>query len=72
MSLCVYIHTQVIDLAQDGFIKPHVDNIKFSGGFVCGLSLLSPAIMRLKGKVPTTLSINLSTFPPPVPALPNP
>lgn len=38
----------VIDLAQDGFIRPHVDAIKFSGRVVAGVSLLSPAVMRFK------------------------
>lgn len=45
---CLPVH--VIDLAADGFIKPHVDSVKFSGGFVAGVSLLSPAIMRLRGE----------------------
>ncbi|TYZ67143.1 hypothetical protein PybrP1_009705 [[Pythium] brassicae (nom. inval.)] len=38
----------VIDLAEDGYIKPHVDSIKFSGRVVAGVSLLSPSIMRFK------------------------
>ncbi|GAB9471497.1 Alpha-ketoglutarate-dependent dioxygenase alkB 7 [Globisporangium polare] len=38
----------VIDLAEDGYIKPHVDSIKFSGQVVAGVSLLSPSIMRFK------------------------
>ncbi len=45
---CLPVH--VIDLAAEGFIKPHIDSVKFSGGFVAGLSLLSPAIMRLRGE----------------------
>jgi alkylated DNA repair protein alkB family protein 7 len=45
---CLPVH--VIDLAAEGFIKPHVDSVKFSGGFVAGVSLLSPAIMRLRGE----------------------
>uniref|UniRef100_A0AAV1UI98 Alpha-ketoglutarate-dependent dioxygenase AlkB-like domain-containing protein n=1 Tax=Peronospora matthiolae TaxID=2874970 RepID=A0AAV1UI98_9STRA len=36
----------VIELAEDGYIKPHVDSVKFSGRVVAGLSLLSPSIMR--------------------------
>ena len=31
--------THVLDLHADGWINPHVDSIKFSGGIVCGLSL---------------------------------
>ncbi|XP_011661956.1 alpha-ketoglutarate-dependent dioxygenase alkB homolog 7, mitochondrial [Strongylocentrotus purpuratus] len=37
----------VLDLAQNGYIKPHVDSIKFCGSTIAGLSLLSPAVMRL-------------------------
>lgn len=44
-----FLPVHVIDLAEDGFIKPHVDSIKFSGDIVCGISLCSPAIMQLKG-----------------------
>ncbi|ETV94055.1 hypothetical protein H310_12089 [Aphanomyces invadans] len=38
----------VIDLAAEGYIKPHVDSIKFSGQVVAGLNLLSPAVMRFQ------------------------
>ncbi|KAL4095342.1 hypothetical protein PRIC1_008716 [Phytophthora ramorum] len=38
----------VIELAEDGYIKPHVDSIKFSGRVVAGINLLSPSIMRFK------------------------
>ncbi|KAH9103638.1 hypothetical protein AeMF1_020094 [Aphanomyces euteiches] len=38
----------VIDLAEEGYIKPHVDSIKFSGQIVAGLNLLSPAVMRFQ------------------------
>ncbi|ETV66350.1 hypothetical protein, variant 1 [Aphanomyces astaci] len=38
----------VIDLAEAGYIKPHVDSIKFSGQVVAGLNLLSPAVMRFE------------------------
>ncbi|KAM9102334.1 alpha-ketoglutarate-dependent dioxygenase alkB homolog 7, mitochondrial [Sarcophilus harrisii] len=37
----------VLDLHQSGYIKPHVDSIKFCGGIIAGLSLLSPSVMRL-------------------------
>ncbi|XP_038056363.1 alpha-ketoglutarate-dependent dioxygenase alkB homolog 7, mitochondrial-like isoform X1 [Patiria miniata] len=37
----------VLDLAQDGYIKPHVDSVKFCGSTITGVSLLSTAIMRL-------------------------
>lgn len=37
----------VLDLAEDGWIKPHVDSIKFCGDVIAGLSLLTSSIMRL-------------------------
>eukprot|EP00041_Stephanoeca_diplocostata_P029709 m.884784 g.884784 ORF g.884784 m.884784 type:complete len:244 (+) comp23613_c0_seq55:203-934(+) len=36
----------VIDLKDSGFIRPHVDSVKFSGKLVAGVSLLSDAVMR--------------------------
>jgi len=36
-----------IDLDVDGFISPHVDSVKFSGGLIAGLSLRSTRVMRL-------------------------
>nr|XP_055200092.1 alpha-ketoglutarate-dependent dioxygenase alkB homolog 7, mitochondrial isoform X3 [Nyctereutes procyonoides] len=37
----------VLDLEPRGYIKPHVDSIKFCGATIAGLSLLSPSVMRL-------------------------
>lgn len=37
----------ILDLSETGYIKPHVDNIKFSGDLLSGLCLLSPALMDL-------------------------
>nr|XP_039252902.1 alpha-ketoglutarate-dependent dioxygenase alkB homolog 7, mitochondrial-like [Styela clava]XP_039252910.1 alpha-ketoglutarate-dependent dioxygenase alkB homolog 7, mitochondrial-like [Styela clava] len=37
----------VLDLAEDGYIKPHVDSVKFCGRVIAGLSLLTPSVMRL-------------------------
>ncbi|KAM5238860.1 alpha-ketoglutarate-dependent dioxygenase alkB homolog 7, mitochondrial [Ctenodactylus gundi] len=37
----------VLDLEPQGYIKPHVDSIKFCGATIAGLSLLSPSVMRL-------------------------
>ncbi|XP_012584863.1 PREDICTED: alpha-ketoglutarate-dependent dioxygenase alkB homolog 7, mitochondrial [Condylura cristata] len=37
----------VLDLEPQGYIKPHVDSIKFCGDTIAGLSLLSPSVMRL-------------------------
>ncbi|XP_006791677.1 alpha-ketoglutarate-dependent dioxygenase alkB homolog 7, mitochondrial [Neolamprologus brichardi] len=37
----------VIDLDKTGYIKPHIDSVKFCGSTIAGLSLLSDSIMRL-------------------------
>lgn len=37
----------VIDLDKSGYIKPHIDSVKFCGSTIAGLSLLSDSIMRL-------------------------
>ncbi|XP_069086570.1 alpha-ketoglutarate-dependent dioxygenase alkB homolog 7, mitochondrial isoform X2 [Pleurodeles waltl] len=37
----------VLDLKADGYIKPHIDSIKFCGSTIAGLSLLSSSVMRL-------------------------
>ncbi|CAN0326924.1 unnamed protein product, partial [Phaeothamnion confervicola] len=43
-----WLPCHAIDLAPEGFIKPHVDSVKFSGRVVAGLSLVSAAVMRLR------------------------
>lgn len=40
-----FVH--VLDLSPDGFIKPHIDSVKFCGDTIAGLSLLSDSVMRL-------------------------
>ncbi|KAH8275892.1 hypothetical protein KR026_000900 [Drosophila bipectinata] len=40
-----YVH--VLDLAESGVIKPHVDSTRFCGDTIAGLSLLSDSVMRL-------------------------
>ncbi|KTG39926.1 hypothetical protein cypCar_00021714 [Cyprinus carpio] len=37
----------VLDLDKEGFIKPHIDSVKFCGSTIAGLSLLSDSVMRL-------------------------
>lgn len=37
----------ILDLAPEGWIKPHVDSVRFCGGIIAGLSLLSDSVMRL-------------------------
>ncbi|XP_018017160.1 alpha-ketoglutarate-dependent dioxygenase alkB homolog 7, mitochondrial [Hyalella azteca] len=43
----VLVHTHVLDLAPQGYIKPHVDSVRFCGSTIAGLSLHSDAVMRL-------------------------
>ncbi|KAM3846064.1 alpha-ketoglutarate-dependent dioxygenase alkB homolog 7, mitochondrial isoform 1-T1 [Vipera latastei] len=37
----------VLDLDKTGYIKPHVDSVKFCGCTIAGLSLLSSSVMHL-------------------------
>ena len=37
----------ILDLRKDGYIKPHVDAVRFCGSRIVGVSLLSNAVMRL-------------------------
>ncbi|XP_077397104.1 alpha-ketoglutarate-dependent dioxygenase alkB homolog 7, mitochondrial isoform X2 [Festucalex cinctus] len=37
----------VLDLDKTGYIKPHIDSVKFCGSTITGLSLLSDSVMRL-------------------------
>ncbi|KAH8273433.1 hypothetical protein KR018_000135 [Drosophila ironensis] len=40
-----FVH--ILDLAESGVIKPHVDSTRFCGNTIAGLSLLSDSVMRL-------------------------
>ncbi|XP_026679830.1 alpha-ketoglutarate-dependent dioxygenase alkB homolog 7, mitochondrial-like isoform X1 [Diaphorina citri] len=40
-----YVH--VLDLEQKGYIKAHVDSVRFCGNTIAGLSLLSDSVMKL-------------------------
>ena len=40
-------HVHVLDLTQDGWIRPHVDAVRFCGPVIAGLSLLSDCVFRL-------------------------
>jgi len=40
-------HVHVLDISKEGYIKPHVDSIRFCGDTIAGLSLLSSSVMRL-------------------------
>lgn len=48
VSILRWLPCHAIDLSAAGELNAHVDSIKFSGGIVAGISLLSDAIMRLK------------------------
>ncbi|KAM4676228.1 alpha-ketoglutarate-dependent dioxygenase alkB homolog 7, mitochondrial isoform 1-T2 [Discoglossus pictus] len=37
----------VLDLQKDGYIKAHVDSVKFCGSTIAGICLLSSSVMRL-------------------------
>uniref|UniRef100_UPI0009B3ABA1 alpha-ketoglutarate-dependent dioxygenase alkB homolog 7, mitochondrial n=1 Tax=Monopterus albus TaxID=43700 RepID=UPI0009B3ABA1 len=37
----------VLDLDKTGYIKPHMDSVKFCGSTIAGVCLLSDSIMRL-------------------------
>ncbi|XP_013876347.1 alpha-ketoglutarate-dependent dioxygenase alkB homolog 7, mitochondrial [Austrofundulus limnaeus] len=37
----------VLDLDKTGYIKPHIDSVKFCGSTIAGLSLLSDSVMHL-------------------------
>ena len=40
-------HVHIVDLADKGWIKPHVDSVRFCGSIIAGLSLLSDSVLRL-------------------------
>lgn len=40
-------YAHVLDLAQDGYIKPHIDSVRFCGDTVAILSLLSDCVLKL-------------------------
>ncbi|KAJ8283255.1 hypothetical protein COCON_G00021050 [Conger conger] len=37
----------VLDLDKAGYIKPHIDSVKFCGSTIAGINLLSESVMRL-------------------------
>uniref|UniRef100_A0A1B6LUG8 Alpha-ketoglutarate-dependent dioxygenase AlkB-like domain-containing protein n=1 Tax=Graphocephala atropunctata TaxID=36148 RepID=A0A1B6LUG8_9HEMI len=40
-------HVHILDLAEEGYIKPHIDSVRFCGNTIAGLSLLTDCVMRL-------------------------
>jgi len=45
VSPIAYVH--VLDIAKEGYIKPHVDAVRFCGDTIAGMCLLSSCVMRL-------------------------
>ena len=43
----VLSNVHILDLAEDGVIKPHIDSVRFCGRTIAGLSLLTDSVMRL-------------------------
>lgn len=41
-------HIHILDLHENGYIKPHVDAIRFCGNCIAGLSLLTDCVMRFR------------------------
>ncbi|KAI4455184.1 spermatogenesis associated 11-related [Holotrichia oblita] len=40
-------HVHILDLDKKGYIKPHIDAVRFCGDTIAGLSLLTDSVMRL-------------------------
>ncbi|CAI4231368.1 unnamed protein product [Auanema sp. JU1783] len=43
-------HVHILDLHEDGVIKPHIDSVRYCGNVITGISLLSDCVMRLRHK----------------------
>jgi len=39
-------HVHVLDVSEKGYIKPHIDAVRFCGNTVAGISLLTDSVMR--------------------------
>lgn len=49
----------ILDLSVNGFIKPHLDSVKFCGPSIGGVSLLSDCIMRFTHDQNPSLSMDV-------------
>ncbi|CAH0384532.1 unnamed protein product [Bemisia tabaci] len=49
----------VLDLQEDGFIKPHIDSVRFCGNTVAGLSLMTDSVMRFVSASNKSLKIDI-------------
>jgi len=52
-------YTHVLDLSEDGYIKPHIDSVRFCGDRVAVLSLLSACIGRFSLEADTSISVDV-------------
>ncbi|XP_031562880.1 alpha-ketoglutarate-dependent dioxygenase alkB homolog 7, mitochondrial-like [Actinia tenebrosa] len=52
-------HVHVLDLDGNGYIKPHIDSVKFCGPTIAGLSLLSSSVMRLIHEKYSSVTVDL-------------
>ncbi|BES97132.1 alkB, alkylation repair homolog 7 (E. coli) [Nesidiocoris tenuis] len=52
-------HVHVLDLADNGWIKPHIDSIKFCGSIITGLSLLTDSVMKLDHEMDEKVSFTV-------------
>ncbi|XP_075983807.1 alpha-ketoglutarate-dependent dioxygenase alkB homolog 7, mitochondrial [Anticarsia gemmatalis] len=52
-------HAHVLDLAAAGYIKPHVDAVRFCGDVIAGLCLVSSAVMHLEHTTDKDLSLHV-------------
>ncbi|KPM09243.1 DUF3762 domain containing protein [Sarcoptes scabiei] len=41
-----FVH--ILDVTKQGYIKPHVDSVRFCGDTIAGVSLLSDSVMRFR------------------------
>ncbi|CAG4931407.1 unnamed protein product [Colias eurytheme] len=57
-SAALLPHAHVLDLAPAGYIKPHVDAVRFCGDTIAGLCLLSDAVMRLMHELRADLALD--------------
>ncbi|CAF0834578.1 unnamed protein product [Adineta ricciae] len=53
------VHVHVLDIAKDGYIKPHIDAIRYCGTTIAGLSFLSTSVMRLVHKDDKSMTVDL-------------
>lgn len=52
-----YVH--VLDLEEKGYIKAHVDSVRFCGNTIAGLSLLSDSVMKLVDEETKTQEVHV-------------